>query len=73
MTGVYKPHEYGRVILPLTVIRRFDCVLAATKINVLEVNKKYTAEIAKLAAEKIDSKINFLEKRQEKDLIKASG
>ena len=26
LTGVYKPHEYGEVILPLTVIRRFDCV-----------------------------------------------
>ena len=24
LTGVYKPHEYGDVILPLTVIRRFD-------------------------------------------------
>ena len=22
LTGVYKPHEYGEVILPLTVIRR---------------------------------------------------
>lgn len=26
LTGVYKPHEYGDVILPLTVIRRFDCI-----------------------------------------------
>ena len=24
LTGVYKPHEYGEVILPLTVIRRFE-------------------------------------------------
>ncbi len=31
LTGVYKPHEYGNVILPLTVIRRFDCVLRDTK------------------------------------------
>ena len=30
LTGVYKPHEYGEVILPLTVIRRFDCILADT-------------------------------------------
>ena len=36
MTGVYKPHEYGEVILPLTVIRRFDCILADTKDAVLE-------------------------------------
>ena len=27
LTGVYKPHEYGEVILPLTVICRFDCIL----------------------------------------------
>ena len=36
LTGVYKPHEYGDVILPLTVIRRFDCILADTKDAVLE-------------------------------------
>lgn len=36
LTGVYKPHEYGEVILPLTVIRRFDCILADTKETVLE-------------------------------------
>ncbi len=40
LTGVYKPHEYGEVILPLTVIRRFDCILADTKESVLE---KYNA------------------------------
>lgn len=40
LTGVYKPHEYGEVILPLTVIRRFDCILADTKRAVLE---KYDA------------------------------
>lgn len=38
LTGVYKPHEYGEVILPLTVIRRFDCILSDTKGAVL---KKY--------------------------------
>lgn len=36
LTGVYKPHEYGKVILPLTVIRRFDCILADTKQAVLD-------------------------------------
>lgn len=36
LTGVYKSHEYGEVILPLTVIRRFDCVLADTKDAVIE-------------------------------------
>ena len=36
LTGVYKPHEYGEIILPLTVIRRFDCILSDTKDAVLE-------------------------------------
>lgn len=36
LTGIYKPHEYGEVILPLTVIRRFDCILADTKDAVLD-------------------------------------
>lgn len=36
LTGVYKPHEYGKVILPLTVIRRFDCILTDTKQAVLD-------------------------------------
>ena len=40
LTGVYKPHEYGEVILPLTVIRRFDCILSDTKDAVLQ---KYEA------------------------------
>ena len=31
LTGIYKPHEYGLVILPLTVLRRFDCVLEENK------------------------------------------
>lgn len=43
LTGVYKPHEYGEVILPLTVIRRFDCILADTKEAVLKRYEKYKA------------------------------
>ena len=35
LTGVYKPHEYGEVILPMTVIKRFDSILADTKNAVL--------------------------------------
>ena len=36
LRGDYKPHEYGKVILPLTVIRRLDRVLEPTKKAVLE-------------------------------------
>lgn len=33
--GEYKPHEYGRVILPMTVIKRFDDSLKNTKAAVI--------------------------------------
>ena len=35
LVGFYKPHEYGKVILPMTVLKRFDDALAATKEKVL--------------------------------------
>jgi type I restriction enzyme M protein len=35
LRGTYKQSEYGRVILPLVVIRRLDCVLEDTKPAVL--------------------------------------
>lgn len=52
LTGVYKPHEYGEVILPLTVIRRFDCILADTKKDVLA-KSKTTQDIPKDMQDKI--------------------
>ena len=36
LTGVYKPHEYGKVILPMTILKRFNDVLAPTKEEVLK-------------------------------------
>lgn len=36
LTGVFKPHEYGLVILPLAVIKRFDCILSPTHQVVLD-------------------------------------
>lgn len=35
--GLYKEHEYGNVILPLTVIKRFDDILEATHDQILAV------------------------------------
>jgi type I restriction enzyme M protein len=40
LRGPYKRNEYRKVILPLTVLRRFDCLLAPTKEKVL---KEYSA------------------------------
>ena len=35
LRGDYKQSEYGKIILPFTVLRRLDCVLESTKIAVL--------------------------------------
>ena len=31
LRGPYRPPQYERVMLPMTVLRRFDCVLEPTK------------------------------------------
>ena len=41
LRGPYKRNEYRKVILPLTVLRRFDCVLAGTKEEVLAADAAY--------------------------------
>lgn len=38
LVGTYKPHEYGNVILPMCVIKRFSDTLAATKTKVIDMN-----------------------------------
>jgi len=40
LRGPYKRNEYRKVILPLTVLRRFDCVLEPTKATVLAEQEK---------------------------------
>ena len=39
LVGTYKPHEYGNVILPMCVIKRFSDTLAETKQKVIDMNK----------------------------------
>ncbi len=36
LRGDYKQSDYGKVILPMTVLRRLDCILAPTKQKVLD-------------------------------------
>jgi type I restriction enzyme M protein len=43
LRGDYKQSEYGRVILPFTVLRRLDCVLEPTKAAVLAEKEKREA------------------------------
>lgn len=35
LRGPYKPEDYGKIVLPLAILRRFDCVLESTKEDVL--------------------------------------
>lgn len=54
LTGLYKPHEYGQVILPFTLMRRFDCVLKGTRDAVLkkyEEVKDYPPEVRSILLE----------------------
>ncbi len=54
LRGDYKQSDYGKVILPLTVLRRLDSVLSATKADVL---KKYE-QIKTTSIQNIDPVLN---------------
>ena len=41
LRGVYKPHQYGGVILPFTILRRLDCILEPTRDEVRMLAEKY--------------------------------
>ena len=36
LRGEYKQSDYGKIILPFTLLRRLECVLESTKKEVLE-------------------------------------
>ena len=44
LRGPYRPPQYRRVMIPLTVLRRLDCVLEASKDDVIAMHKKLKAE-----------------------------
>ena len=44
LVGLYKPHEYGKVILPMCVIKRFEDTLAPTKDAVIKMNEELEAK-----------------------------
>jgi type I restriction enzyme M protein len=58
LRGPYRPPQYERVMLPLTVLRRFDAVLAPSKEAVL---KRY-AELSNKGIPSIDAILNNLAK-----------
>lgn len=60
LRGDLKQSQYGRVILPFTLLRRLECVLAPTKAEVLAANEKV-------------KQMPLPEEAKEKMLLKATG
>lgn len=60
LRGDFKQSQYGRVILPFTLLRRLECVLAPTKAEVLAANEKI-------------KQMPLPEEAKEKMLLKATG
>ena len=60
LRGDFKQSQYGRIILPFTVLRRLECVLEASKDAVL-------AQVA------VVEKMKLPEEAQEKLLLRATG
>ncbi len=56
LRGPYRPPQYERVMLPMTVLRRFDCVLAPTKAKVLAAHERRRG--GKLEGDALDSALN---------------
>jgi len=55
LRGPYKRNEYRKVILPLTVLRRFDCILAPTKAAVLKEHSAIKAKTENIIRHKLCS------------------
>lgn len=58
LRGPYRPPQYRRVMIPLTVLRRLDCVLEETKDEVIAMHKKLKANKKDYDAETIEAIIN---------------
>lgn len=57
LRGPYKPEDYGKIVLPLAVLRRFDCVLESTKEEVLAKAKQF-ATMSEEAREPILNRVS---------------
>jgi len=57
LRGPYRPPQYRRVMIPLTVLRRLDCVLEGTKDDVIAMHRKLKAD-GKYDDETIEKMIN---------------
>ena len=55
LRGPYRPPQYERVMLPMTVLRRFDCVLAPSRAQVVA---EYERRKGKLDGPALDLRLN---------------
>jgi len=55
LRGPYRPPQYERVMLPMTVLQQFDCVLVPTKAKVLAEHDRWSQ---KLRDEALGAKLN---------------
>src|SRR2546423_38836 len=56
LRGPYRPPQYERVMLPITVLRRFDCVLASSKVKVLAEHARLKG--SKVQGDALDQRLN---------------
>ena len=56
LRGPYRPPQYERVMLPMTVLRRFDCVLAPTKAGVLADHDRWGG---RFEGDALDARLNM--------------
>jgi len=56
LRGPYKPNQYGKIVLPMTILRRLDCVLAPTRQKVLDAAAKHKGK-SEAAREKILNRV----------------
>jgi type I restriction enzyme M protein len=76
LRGPYRPPQYRRVMIPLTVLRRLDCVLEASKTEVLALHQKLKTEnkhdadaIEKIINSKFDLKFHNISEFTFKKLL----
>ncbi|MFZ3018102.1 MAG: class I SAM-dependent DNA methyltransferase [Gallionella sp.] len=59
LRGPYKRNEYRKVILPLTVLRRFDCLLAPTKVQALATFKEFKGKPESIIRSKMSAATGY--------------
>lgn len=58
LRGLFKPHEYGDVIIPFVVLRRLDCVLEGKKDDIIQIHQEYKDKFDD-TSKIINSKLNL--------------